>query len=95
MKKKTLLNLCISALALIAVVILSITLRNSGADEGPYFATFMALVPPIIAIGLALMTKEVYSSLFVGVLAGALFAADFNPVKTMDLAVSDGLITAV
>ena len=95
MKKKTLLNLCISALALIAVVILSITLRNSGADEGPYFATFMALVPPIIAIGLALMTKEVYSSLFVGVLAGALFAADFNPVKTMDFAVSDGLISAV
>jgi Na+/H+ antiporter NhaC len=95
MKKKTLLNLCISALALIAVVILSITLRNSGADEGPYFATFMALVPPIIAIGLALMTKEVYSSLFVGVLAGALFAADFNPIKTMDFAVSDGIITAV
>ena len=95
MKKKTILNLCISVLALIAVVILSITLRNSGADEGSYYATFMALVPPIIAIGLALMTKEVYSSLFVGVLAGALFAADFNPVKTMDHAVSDGIITAV
>ncbi|MBQ8356876.1 MAG: Na+/H+ antiporter NhaC family protein [Clostridia bacterium] len=95
MKKKTIINLCITALALVAVVILSITLRNSDAAEGPYYATFMALVPPIIAIGLALMTKEVYSSLFVGVLAGALFTADFNPVKTLDIVANDGIIEAV
>ena len=95
MKKKTLVNLIISALALIAVVILSITLRNSGGEEGPYYATFISLVPPIIAIGLALMTKEVYSSLFVGVLAGALFAADFNPITAIDHTVSDGIIAAV
>ncbi len=35
-------------------------------------ATFWALVPAIVAIGLALLTKEVYSSLFVGILMGAL-----------------------
>ena len=95
MKKKTIRNLSITALALIAVVILSITLRNGDCLEGPYYATFMSLVPPVIAIGLALMTKEVYSSLFVGVVTGALFAADFNPVKAMDHIVSDGLIAAV
>ncbi len=39
------------------------------------FATFWALVPPIVAIVLALITKEVYSSLFVGILVGGVFYA--------------------
>lgn len=95
MKRKTMINLIIVAVALIAVVVLAITLRNSDAAEGPYYATFMSLVPPIIAIGLALMTKEVYSSLFVGVVAGALFYGDFNIIKTVDATVSDGIIAAV
>ncbi len=94
MKKKTLINLCIAAVALIVVVVLAITLR-ADAKEGPYYATFMALVPPIIAIGLALITKEVYSSLFVGVLAGGLLYADFNPITALDAVVSDGIISAV
>ncbi len=42
------------------------------------FGTFWALVPPIVAIGLALITKEVYSSLFLGILVGALLYANFN-----------------
>ncbi|MBQ3133597.1 MAG: Na+/H+ antiporter NhaC family protein [Clostridia bacterium] len=42
--------------------------------------TFWALVPPIIAIGLALITKEVYLSLFLGVIFGALFYTNFSPV---------------
>ena len=88
-------NLIILAVALIAVVVLAITLRQDNAEAGPYFATFMSLVPPIIAIGLALMTKEVYSSLFVGIVAGALFHADFNPIEAMDAVTKDGLITAV
>ncbi len=95
MKKKTLINLVILVVALIAVVALSVTLRQSDAAEGPYYATFVSLVPPIIAIGLALITKEVFSSLFVGVIAGGLFYADFNAVKTIDTVVNDGLITAV
>jgi len=43
------------------------------------YATFWSLVPPIIAIALALITKEVYSSLFVGILVGGLFYANFAP----------------
>ena len=43
------------------------------------YATFWSLVPPIIAIGLALITKEVYSSLFIGILSGALLYSNFNP----------------
>ena len=42
--------------------------------------TFWALVPPVIAIGLALITKEVYLSLFLGVICGALFYTNFSPV---------------
>ena len=95
MKKKSIINLSISAAALIAVVILAITMRSTEMAENPYYGSFMALVPPLIAIGLALMTKEVYSSLFVGVLAAALFFADFNPITTLDVVVNDGIITAV
>ena len=60
-----------------------------------YYATFWALVPPLVAIALALITKEVYSSLFVGILAGGLLASNFNVVKTVDSVVQNGLIEAV
>ncbi len=46
--------------------------------------TFWALVPPIIAIVLALISKEVYTSLFVGILVGALFYANWNPELTIN-----------
>ena len=57
--------------------------------------TLWSLFPPVVAIGLALITKEVYSSLFVGVLVGGLLSAGFNPLKTMDKITNDGLISAV
>ncbi len=57
--------------------------------------SFWALVPPIIAIGLALITKEVFSSLFVGILSGALLYANFSFTQSMDALVSGGLIDAV
>ncbi len=54
--------------------------------------TAWALLPPIIAIALALVTKEVYSSLFIGILAGGLLYAGFNPVTTMEHVFVDGMI---
>ena len=60
-----------------------------------FVGTFWALVPPIIAITLALITKEAYSSLFIGVVIGALFACDFAPVATIDMIVNDGIIAAI
>ena len=57
--------------------------------------TFWALVPPVLAIVLALITKETYSSLFVGILVGALFAAGFSPVGALDTMIHDGLIAGV
>ena len=46
--------------------------------------TFMSLVPALVAIILALITKEVYSSLFVGIIIGGLFYAGFNPVAAFN-----------
>ncbi len=54
--------------------------------------SFWALVPPIIAIVLALITKEVYSSLFVGILAGGLLYSGFNLTAAMNHIFVDGMI---
>ncbi|MDD6346795.1 MAG: Na+/H+ antiporter NhaC family protein [Lachnospiraceae bacterium] len=56
------------------------------------YATFWALLPPIIAILLALITKEVYSSLFIGIAVGGLLYAGFNPVGALEHIFSEGLI---
>lgn len=57
--------------------------------------TAWALAPALIAIVLALVTKEVYVSLFVGIVMGALLVAGFNPVTTLDTMVNDGIVPAV
>ncbi len=57
--------------------------------------TLWALLPPLIAIGLALITKEVYSSLFIGILSGALLSANFSFTGTLDNVINTGLIDAV
>ena len=76
--------LCL-ALVLTMVLFAGVTLAE-GEDavyQSNLYATFWALVPPIVAIVLALITKEVYISLFVGILTGALLYANFNPVTTV------------
>ena len=64
-----------------------------GALKG--IGSIWALLPPIIAIGLALITKEVYSSLFIGILSGGILISDFSPLKTMDAVIGTGIISAV
>ena len=51
--------------------------------ETPFAGTFWSLLPPIVAIALALISKEVYSSLFLGCLVGALLYTQFNPWNTI------------
>jgi Na+/H+ antiporter NhaC len=63
--------------------------------EGAVRGSAWALLPPIIAIGLALITKEVYSSLAIGIVVGGLMYANFDFLKAMDTITSDGLISAV
>ena len=48
-------------------------------DPSMFIGTWWSLVPPILAIVLALITKEVYSSLFFGVAVGALMYTGFQP----------------
>lgn len=56
------------------------------------YATFWSLVPALIAIVLALITKEVYSSLFIGILMGGLFYAGFEFEATMVHIFQDGMV---
>ena len=56
------------------------------------YASFWALVPPIVAIALALITKEVYSSLFIGILVGSLFYSGFEFEGTITHIFQDGII---
>ena len=73
------------------------TCSGTGEVEAPshMFGTFWALVPPIVAIALALITKEVYSSLFIGVVLGGLMFSNFSFSGTVDSVVNDGMIAAL
>ena len=73
------------------------TCGGSGEEEAAsrMYSTFWALIPPIIAIALALITKEVYSSLFIGVVLGGLMASNFSFAGTLDAVINDGLIASV
>ncbi len=59
------------------------------------YATFWALVPPIVAIVLALITKEVYSSLFIGILVGGLFFSNFSFEGTVMHIFNDGFVAVL
>ncbi len=69
--------------------------EESEEETNKFANTFWALVPPIIAIGLALITKEVYSSLLIGIIVGALLSTSFNITQAIDNAVNLGFIEAV
>jgi Na+/H+ antiporter NhaC len=60
-----------------------------------FYNTFWALLPPIIAIALALITKEVYSSLFIGIVVGGLLYSNFSFEGTVLHVFNDGIIAAV
>jgi tetracycline resistance efflux pump len=59
------------------------------------YASFLALVPPIVAIGLALVTKEVYSSLFIGILVGGLFYSGFSFEGTITHIFNNGFLSVL
>lgn len=56
------------------------------------YATFWALIPPVVAIVLALITKEVYSSLFLGIVIGGLFWSNFRFEATVNHVFKDGIV---
>ena len=73
---------------------ISAALKTVRGEVGSY-ATFWSLLPPIIAIALALITKEVYSSLFIGILSGGVIYAGLNFETIITHVFQDGFINTV
>ena len=72
---------CLLMLAMSSVTVFA---AEEAAEYVPQmYASFWALVPPVVAIVLALITKEVYSSLFVGIVIGGLFWSGFSFENTV------------
>ena len=92
--KKKVLSVCSSVFVL--TLILSMTVfAAEKAPKPELYATFWALIPPVVAIALALITKEVYSSLFVGILVGALLYSGFSFEKTVVHIFEGGIISVL
>lgn len=90
------------ALAVVCMLIMlpGITAYAEEAGEAAetvsrFYQTIWSLLPPVIAIGLALITKEVYSSLFVGVIVGGLLYSDFNFEGTLTHAFNEGIVASL
>ena len=67
----------------LAVIVVALAIGKIANNGSGFIATGWALFPPVVAIALALISKEVYSSLFLGCLVGALLLADFDPWETV------------
>lgn len=91
-KKKLLLTLGAILLLTLACSITAMAAEGDAEYVPAVYSTFWALVPPIVAIGLALITKEVYSSLFIGILMGGLLYSGFNFEMTITHIFEDGII---
>ena len=68
----------------LACVMVTVAFAEEAAPESMVYGKVWSLLPPIVAIVLALITKEVYSSLFIGILVGFVLQANFDPVLTFD-----------
>ena len=95
LNKKNALSFFLTLLMVFATSMIAFAEGEDGAAVSNYFATFWALVPPLVAIALALITKEVYSSLFIGIVLGGLLSANWHPVAALDNVINAGLIDAV
>ena len=60
--------------------------------ESQFYNTALSLLPPVVAIGLALITKEVYSSLFIGIVVGGLLFSNFSFEGTINHVFSGGIV---
>lgn len=82
-----------AALCMLTVSAVTVFAADDAAEYVPgMYATFWALIPPVVAIVLALITKEVYSSLFIGILIGGLFYSGFQFERTITHVFQDGIV---
>ncbi|MDR0948621.1 MAG: Na+/H+ antiporter NhaC family protein [Lachnospiraceae bacterium] len=83
-------------MALFFILVPMTVFAATGEEYVPsLYATFWGLIPPVVAITLALITKEVYSSLFVGILMGGLLYANFNPERALVHIFEGGMVSVL
>ena len=95
MSKKTGTALSVMAMVFMGALASPLTVLAADAEETyqpALYATIWALLPPLVAIVLALITKEVYSSLFVGIVVGALLYSGFKFEGTVTQIFEGGII---
>ena len=97
MKKSRFRRLPALMIVFLAIVLCPVlAFANDAATYQPdMYATFWALLPPVDGIALALITKEVYSSLFVGILVGALFYSGFSFEGTVTHIFQGGIVSVL
>ena len=91
LKRGLLAGASILSLCFLLMPIMALAAEEETATPSMY-ATFWALVPPLVAIVLALITKEVYSSLFIGILVGGLFYSNFSFEGTITHIFNNGFV---
>ena len=97
-KKISALPALIAVLALVVCALVVGVFADGGEAEeavSRFYGTAWSLLPPVIAIVLALITKEVYSSLFVGILAGGLLYSNFAFEGTVLHIFNDGIVAVL
>ena len=95
MSKKAGTALSVMAMVFMGALVSPLTVLAADAEETyqpALYATIWALLPPLVAIVLALITKEVYSSLFVGIVVGALIYSGFKFEGTVTQIFEGGII---
>ena len=83
------------ALALAVMTVTAFAAGEAAETTNMFFNSIWSLLPPVIAIALALITKEVYSSLFIGILAGGLMYSNFSFEGTLLHVFNDGIVASV
>ena len=91
--KKNVMKVLFTIAILVVMMPVTVLAAEETAEYAPaIYGQFWSLVPPLVAIALALITKEVYSSLIVGIVMGALLYADFSPIGALRHVYKNGVM---
>lgn len=91
MKKRIL----IAILLVLGIIGICVVFYGHFFDNVQFIGTAWSILPPVVSIILALVTKEVYSSLFLGLVSGALLYARFNTIDTLQTVFTKGIIAGL
>lgn len=96
MKNKPCRKAALFAAAFLALLTVPVLAAGEGTGAAPvFYETIWSLLPPVVAIALALVTKEVYSSLFLGILTGGLLWSGFSFEGTVTHVFQDGIVSVL